>query len=139
MCLATNFTQYEVSKRKDVTGIYSSSFPFVDFITWPQSHIDGCLITSHILMSSLITMKSIIKEGWWNAYSDILIIAPDLIRLQLCSKFFGQSYTSASSPLLSATSHFQRAFEQSTILIMHLDIPQMMKGMHARGFISPSR
>ena len=67
------------------------------------------------------------KLIWWNEYSIIFITALAYILLELPSKFFGNSCSSAYYPLLYSASHFIQAFEYRTIAIMHLDIPLMMK------------
>ena len=51
MCLDTTFTRWEVSARKDVSRISSSSFPSDDFIIWPRKPMDVCLSTSRIMLS----------------------------------------------------------------------------------------
>ena len=52
ICFATTFTRWEGSARMDGSGISSWSFPFDYLRTWPQAHLDGCLSTAHIVLSS---------------------------------------------------------------------------------------
>ena len=111
MRLSKTLTQWEGSARKDDTGVYSSIFSLGDFRTLPWATIDGCFITSCIVLSSSLTMASIIRQRWRNVSSTIFIIASDSILLETPLKFFGKSCSSAYYTLLSAESQFWKAFE----------------------------
>ena len=124
--LDTTFTRWEGSARKDGSGISSSSFPSDDFRTWPRALLDGCLSTTLVVLSSLLTITSMIKY----------IIECILYHLQNCrslhifelpSKSFGKSFPSASSTLFYAASHFRKALKSITIPMIPLILPPMMK------------
>ena len=127
MCLATTFTRWEGYTRTYGYGISSSSLPLNDFRSWNRSPFDGFLSTAHIFLSSLLTMTSMIKKWLYNASYTIFGITKASILFELTSKFFGHSCSYGYSPLFSAASHFCQALEYSTIPMIPLLIPPMMK------------
>ena len=133
ICLATTFTQWETSARKDRFIIYSSSFTLDDFRTWPREPLDECLNTTLMMPSLSLMMTSMIKKILYNALSNIFIIAEASIIFELLSKFFGISCYSDSSPLFYAASHFQQVLEYITIPTINLLISPTMKACPIEG------
>ena len=64
MCLDTTFTLWEISARKDVSVISSSSYPLDDFRTCHCSPLNVCLSAARIVLSSFLAMTSMIKSDY---------------------------------------------------------------------------
>ena len=94
----------------DGGGIYWPILTLDNFSTCPQSPIGGFLSTACIVLSLSLTVKLMIKQRCSNASYTIFRIASSSMILELPSKLFEHSYSSAFSPLLSAESHFLKAF-----------------------------
>ena len=62
MCLATIFTRWEGSARKDGSSISSSDFTLDYFRTYPLAPFYACLSTACIVLSSSATMESMIES-----------------------------------------------------------------------------
>ena len=72
-------------------------------------------------------MTSMIKKRLYNASSTIFIIAEASILFELPLKLFGNSCSSAYSTIYYEASHLQQDLEYSTIAMIPLLLPTMMK------------